>query len=83
MLQLERAVVNLHEKDLADKEHIAKHTWLDEHNGTLEMLKQRTADFTGMSMSYSEPIQVLNYEIGGDFNWHYYSGVVIIINSYI
>lgn len=63
---------------------IGKNTWLENNIDAVAKLRQRTADFTGLSMSHAELLQVLNYGIGGHYLWHYdayYS--VIFMRFYI
>ncbi|XP_026315301.1 prolyl 4-hydroxylase subunit alpha-2-like isoform X2 [Hyposmocoma kahamanoa] len=50
---------------------IGKSAWLDDDVDVVAKLRRRTADFTGLSMSHAERLQVLNYGIGGHFDWHY------------
>lgn len=78
-LQLERA--RLVGGDYSENR-IGKSAWLRGNIDIAEKLRRRTADFTGLSMSYAEPLQVLNYGIGGHYDWHYDAFDVIMIHSY-
>ncbi|XP_026315847.1 prolyl 4-hydroxylase subunit alpha-2-like [Hyposmocoma kahamanoa] len=59
---------------------IGKNAWLFSSNNiiprvierdTVDIVSDRTADFTGMSMTHTEPLQVLNYGIAGHYVMHY------------
>ncbi|XP_026315302.1 prolyl 4-hydroxylase subunit alpha-1-like [Hyposmocoma kahamanoa] len=50
---------------------ISKCAWLFNNITATSKLRQRAADFTGLSLLHAEPLQVVNYGIGGHFGWHY------------
>ncbi|XP_013181600.1 PREDICTED: prolyl 4-hydroxylase subunit alpha-1-like [Papilio xuthus] len=51
---------------------IAKFAWLkDEESAVVARVSQRVADFTGLSTTYAEKLQVVNYGIGGHYVPHY------------
>ncbi|XP_050346723.1 prolyl 4-hydroxylase subunit alpha-1 isoform X3 [Nymphalis io] len=51
---------------------ISKSAWLkDEEAPVVENLSRRIADFTGLSMTSAEELQVVNYGIGGHYEPHF------------
>ncbi|XP_026315821.1 prolyl 4-hydroxylase subunit alpha-2-like [Hyposmocoma kahamanoa] len=57
--------------DIYAEYRIGKSAWLYNNIDVVAKLRQRTADFTGLNISHAEPLQVLNYGIGGHYIWHY------------
>lgn len=76
VLQLERAKLA---GGVFSEDRIGKSAWLYENITSVEKLRRRTADFTGLSLLFAEPLQVLNYGIGGHYNWHYDAFNVIMM----
>lgn len=70
-MQLDRAFVISDGEKRASDYRTAQCAWLDEYNDTIEKVKQRAADFTGLSSEHAEPLEVLNYGIGGHYDLHY------------
>lgn len=70
-MQLKRAEVIIDGVKVPMEGRIGKNARLDEYNDTIETVRQRAADFTGLSMAHAEPLQVLNYGIGGHYDNHY------------
>ncbi|XP_026315823.1 prolyl 4-hydroxylase subunit alpha-2-like [Hyposmocoma kahamanoa] len=56
-----------------------KNAWLSEDEDVVAKVRRRAADFTGLSLTHAEELQVLNYGIGGHYDWHYDAFEVIII----
>ncbi|XP_026315822.1 prolyl 4-hydroxylase subunit alpha-2-like [Hyposmocoma kahamanoa] len=69
--KLDRAFVISDGEKKASGYRTAQCAWLDEYNDTIEKVKQRAADFTGLSSEHAEPLEVLNYGIGGHYDLHY------------
>ncbi|KPJ11197.1 Prolyl 4-hydroxylase subunit alpha-2 [Papilio machaon] len=65
-------VVNTMGEGTPSDSRIAKFAWLkDEESGVVARVSQRVADFTGLSTTYAETLQVVNYGIGGHYVPHY------------
>lgn len=51
---------------------ISKSGWLrDEESEVIARVSRRVSDFTGLSMTTAEELQVVNYGIGGHYEPHY------------
>lgn len=59
-------------KNITSNYRIAKNAWLkDEDHKIFRTISERTEDMTGLTKATSEPLQVVNYGIGGYYSPHY------------
>uniref|UniRef100_A0A1A9WN31 procollagen-proline 4-dioxygenase n=1 Tax=Glossina brevipalpis TaxID=37001 RepID=A0A1A9WN31_9MUSC len=59
-------------KNTINKDRIAKYSWLPHDNtSTTQIIAERIGDMTGLNISGSEPLQIMNYGLGGHFGEHY------------
>ena len=50
----------------------------DDPEGIVARVDQRIEDVTGLTLSTAEPLQVVNYGIGGQYETHYDSKVAML-----
>lgn len=55
---------------------ISKFAWLDESvHKYVDNISKRVGDMSGLSMKSAEPLQVVNYGLGGYYTLHYDFGL--------
>ncbi|KAH8383041.1 hypothetical protein KR009_006461 [Drosophila setifemur] len=70
--QVERSRVGQSENATTSDIRNSANTWLwFEHNPWLSKIKQRLEDITGLSTESAEPLQLVNYGIGGQYEPHF------------
>lgn len=51
---------------------ISKSAWINDiEHKVIQTISQRVQDMTGLSMKYTEDLQVVNYGIGGHYEPHF------------
>jgi len=69
---MERSKVGQSENSTTSEVRISRNTWLwYDANPWLSKIKQRLEDVTGLSTESAEPLQLVNYGIGGQYEPHF------------
>ncbi|XP_076838196.1 prolyl 4-hydroxylase subunit alpha-1 [Brachyhypopomus gauderio] len=72
---LERSMITGWGEGVVSHTRVSQNAWLyDEDDPVVSRVTQRLSCLTGLDMKSSEPLQVLNYGIGGQFEPHYDAG---------
>lgn len=72
LFQLKRALVYTNNEKIRTESRVSKSAWLDDiDHDVIARMSQRIEDFTGMSTTHAEHLQIANYGIGGQYNPHY------------
>ncbi|XP_026315299.1 prolyl 4-hydroxylase subunit alpha-2-like isoform X2 [Hyposmocoma kahamanoa] len=70
--RLKRALVYTNNEKIRTESRVSKSAWLDDiDHDVIARMSQRIEDFTGMSTTHAEQLQIANYGIGGQYNPHY------------
>ena len=79
---VERSKVGAYKTSIYSEKRTSKHAWLYDQP-YLEKLRQRVEDITVLSTASAEPLQVVNYGMGGHYAPHYDFSMVGTSNNHL
>ncbi|XP_077481935.1 prolyl 4-hydroxylase subunit alpha-1-like [Stigmatopora argus] len=69
--ELKRSKVNGKNESVVSRTRVSQNAWMDDKHVVMTKLSKRVGDITGMDMTTSEKMQVVNYGVGGQYEPHW------------